>query len=157
MNNTDRLNRYALQVEYIEDEGFVASFKELGSSATGHGDTRAEAIADLEAAVADLLEVTGDDLPAPFVAKSWASYSGRVTLRLPRTLHAQLDHLADADGVSLNYFMTDILRSGATALASGCMFGAVRNPSEINREMVASAEEMAIALSLAKNMTDHDS
>lgn len=123
MKNTDRLNRYSLVVEYIENEGFVASYKELGSSATGYGDTRADAIEDLEAAVADLLEVTDEEFPEPQRVAPWSTYSGRVTLRISRSLHGQLNELADEQRVSLNSLMSDILRSGATALRAGLHFG----------------------------------
>jgi predicted HicB family RNase H-like nuclease len=41
------------------------------------------------------------------------SHSGRVTLRMPRWLHARLDFLAQADGTSLNQYMIALLARGA--------------------------------------------
>lgn len=53
----------------------------------------------------------GDRIPAPDV--SAGSYSGNIRLRLPRSLHARLDALAGAEGVSLNQLMVSILAEGA--------------------------------------------
>ena len=39
------------------------------------------------------------------------SYSGRLLLRMPRTLHEELARAADRDGVSLNQFITGVLAS----------------------------------------------
>lgn len=55
----------------------------------------------------------GDRLPPPDA--SAASYSGNLRLRLPRSLHARLDSLAAAEGVSLNQLMVSILAEGAGA------------------------------------------
>ena len=37
------------------------------------------------------------------------TYSGRLLLRMPRTLHEELAKAADRDGVSLNQFITGVL------------------------------------------------
>ena len=50
----------------------------------------------------------GRDIPQP---KSAGSHSGRLLLRMPRTLHAELTRVADREGVSLNQFITDSLAS----------------------------------------------
>ena len=39
------------------------------------------------------------------------SYSGRLLLRMPRSLHEELARAADRDGVSLNQFITGVLAS----------------------------------------------
>jgi HicB family len=39
------------------------------------------------------------------------TYSGRLLLRMPRTLHEELARAADRDGVSLNQFITGVLAS----------------------------------------------
>jgi hypothetical protein len=39
------------------------------------------------------------------------SYSGRLLLRMPRTLHEQLAKASERDGVSLNQFITGVLAS----------------------------------------------
>jgi hypothetical protein len=54
------------------------------------------------------------------------SYSGRLLLRMPRTLHEELAKASDRDGVSLNQFITGVLASavdwrheGETKAAAG--------------------------------------
>jgi hypothetical protein len=39
------------------------------------------------------------------------SYSGRLLLRMPRTLHEELAKASDRDGISLNQFITGVLAS----------------------------------------------
>jgi len=56
----------------------------------------------------------------------WGRYSGRVTLRVPKALHAQLDRLADEQGVSLNQLMSSALQSAASAMLAGLEFGPTR-------------------------------
>jgi antitoxin HicB len=51
----------------------------------------------------------GRDVPEP---KSGESHSGRLLLRMPRTLHGELTRVAEREGTSLNQFITDAL-SGA--------------------------------------------
>ena len=50
----------------------------------------------------------GRDIPEPRTA---ASHSGRLLLRMPRTLHAALTQAAERENVSLNQFITDSLAS----------------------------------------------
>jgi len=62
----------------------------------------------------DTIEVTtevfaaqGKAMPAPMVPAD--EYSGRVTLRLAKSLHRSLTQAADKEGVSLNQHLTNIL------------------------------------------------
>jgi hypothetical protein len=48
----------------------------------------------------------GREVPEP---KSATSHSGRLLLRMPRTLHAELTRASEREGVSLNQFITDVL------------------------------------------------
>src|SRR6187401_1078730 len=48
----------------------------------------------------------GKDVPEP---KSAQSHSGRLLLRMPQTLHAELARAAERERVSLNQFITDAL------------------------------------------------
>jgi hypothetical protein len=52
--------------------------------------------------------------------KSATSHSGRLLLRMPRTLHADLTRASEREGVSLNQFITDVL---ASAVAWRAAFG----------------------------------
>jgi hypothetical protein len=50
----------------------------------------------------------GRDIPEP---RSTSSHSGRLLLRMPRTLHGELTRAAERESVSLNQFITDTLAS----------------------------------------------
>jgi predicted RNase H-like HicB family nuclease len=84
------------------------------------GDTPAEAYANLEDAAKSWLEATlgaGDTVPRPFTT---GGYSGRVALRLPRSLHKQASQLAELEGTSLNQFIVAAVaeKVGATTAAN---------------------------------------
>ena len=95
-----------------EDKGkpWTASVEEL-PGCTSHGKTSDEALDGIEAAMAKWIAVAleeGRDIPEP---KSATSHSGRLLLRMPRTLHADLTRASEREGVSLNQFITDVLAS----------------------------------------------
>jgi hypothetical protein len=48
---------------------------------------------------------------APKQRQRSGSYSGRLLLRMPRSLHEELARASDRDGVSLNQFITGVLAS----------------------------------------------
>jgi hypothetical protein len=66
-------------------------------------------VAEAVAAWVEAAEREGKEVPDP---KSAPSYSGRLLLRMPQTLHAELARVAERERVSLNQFITDVL-SGA--------------------------------------------
>lgn len=123
------LDAYTVKITELGPEdggGYKATYVELGLSATGYGDTRAEAMAALEESalvLAESMAENGEDLPAPAAQTDWQEYGGRVTLRIPKALHAVLDRQAGDQDVSLNSLMASMLQSGATALAAGVPFG----------------------------------
>ena len=49
--------------------------------------------------------------PAPKQRQKAGTYSGRLLLRMPRTLHEELAKASELDGVSLNQFITGVLAS----------------------------------------------
>src|SRR3954464_12789955 len=49
--------------------------------------------------------------PAPKQRQKAGTYSGRLLLRMPRSLHEELARASDLDGVSLNQFITGVLAS----------------------------------------------
>jgi antitoxin HicB len=94
-----------------EDGGkWVAAAEEL-PDCTSRGDTAEEAIAGLKMAMAEWIATAlkeGRDIPEP---RSVATHSGRLLLRMPRSLHAALTQAAERESVSLNQFITDSLAS----------------------------------------------
>ncbi len=89
---------------------WIASAEEL-PDCTSRADTAEEAIGGLKDAMAVWVSAAlkeGRDIPEP---RSEATHSGRLLLRMPRTLHAALTKAAERENVSLNQFITDSLAS----------------------------------------------
>lgn len=103
---------YNITVRKGEFEGercFEARVKELPDLAE-YGDTFEEAYA----LAVDAIEITakffaekGKSIPVPQEVVD--DYSGRVTLRLPKTLHRALAEAADNEGISLNQHLVNTL------------------------------------------------
>jgi antitoxin HicB len=87
---------------------WTASVEEL-PGCTSRGRTPEEALNGARTAMTSWLELAleeGREIPEP---KSATSHSGRLLLRMPRTLHAELTRASEREGVSLNQFITDVL------------------------------------------------
>jgi antitoxin HicB len=87
---------------------WVATIDAL-AGCTGRGDTPQEALDAVSAAAKvwrESAEREGREVPEP---KSVQSHSGRLLLRMPQTLHAELSRVAERESVSLNQFITDVL------------------------------------------------
>lgn len=99
-----------------EGGGYAACIPLLGRwSAVGDGETAAEAIANLQAQLPGLIQQWLQDavtIPEPPGASE--TLSGTLSLRLPRTLHAEVAQVAAEEGVSINQFIL-----AATAKAVG--------------------------------------
>lgn len=119
-------NRYTITVrkgDFDDEICFEATVRELPDVAE-YADTYEQAY---ELAV-DTIETThealadqGRRMPAPYVPAD--SFSGRVTLRIPRSLHRTLHSAADAEGVSLNQQIVNVL-----SYWSGYAAGVVQPP-----------------------------
>ena len=92
----------------------------------GHCETRESLGATPEEAVADLEDVReewfsfalakGIRIPDPDDAFSQrTSYNGRVTLRMPRSLHQQVAQKAALEGVSLNSYLNSAIERAVVA------------------------------------------
>jgi antitoxin HicB len=91
----------------VADEWLASVDALAGCSATAA--TPEEALEGVSKAVAEWLEAAereGRDIPDQ---KSLQSHSGRLLLRMPQTLHAELSRMAEKERVSLNQFITDVL------------------------------------------------
>jgi predicted RNase H-like HicB family nuclease len=94
-----------------DEAEWVATIDALpGCNARGSSpDEALERVAVAVAAWVETAEREGKEVPEP---KSVQSHSGRLLLRMPQTLHAELARAAERERVSLNQFITDAL-SGA--------------------------------------------
>jgi antitoxin HicB len=110
--------RYPAQVFYSdEDEGFIAVATDLpGCSA--FGDTQEEAVTELRSAIAAwqiAASKAGNPIPEPSKPQLDDLPSGKILLRLPRSLHAQLIEKAKQDNVSLNQHLVMVLTASTAA------------------------------------------
>jgi predicted RNase H-like HicB family nuclease len=107
----DLLKRpYARLLTPAEDGTYTAEILEF-SGCYAEGDTAEEAIANLESAAASWIEAAleqGQEIPSPIAAHG---YSGKIHLRLAKSIHKQAARFAERDETSLNQFF-------ATAIAA---------------------------------------
>lgn len=93
------------------DDGFLIEVPDLPGCATA-GETMEEAVVLLLDAmllwIGTALE-DGRTVPGPSAA---AEYSGKVLVRMPKTLHERLIERADAEGVSANQLAVSLLAQG---------------------------------------------
>jgi len=90
------------------DGGFVGEIKEFPGCLT-QGETAKETLENLEEAMELWLEAAlnqGLSIPEP---ESMRVYSGKLLLRLPKSLHQKLADAAEVDGVSINQWIVGAL------------------------------------------------
>ncbi len=91
--------------------GYVAQIKDLPGCLT-QGETLDEAIANINEARELWIETAyeaGDEIPLP---SSDDTYSGKLLLRMPKSLHRRLAEAADRENVSLNQYIVSVLSRG---------------------------------------------
>ncbi|MFW6174339.1 MAG: type II toxin-antitoxin system HicA family toxin [Chloroflexota bacterium] len=102
---------YPFNVYADPEGGYVAEFPDLPGCVT-QADTLQELIEMAEDARVGWIETVyedGQDIPEPSYPEE---YSGKLNLRLPRSLHRQLAESAERDGVSLNQHIVHLLSRG---------------------------------------------
>lgn len=105
---------YYLSLEYPvtvypdADGGYVAEIKDLPGCLT-QGETLEETMTNINEARELWLETVyenGDKIPLPSTDDN---YSGKLLLRMPKSLHRRLAEAADKEGVSLNQYIVFLL------------------------------------------------
>ncbi|MGQ9533547.1 MAG: type II toxin-antitoxin system HicB family antitoxin [Desulfotomaculales bacterium] len=95
---------YTVVVHTAEEGGFVAEVAELPGCLT-QGETLEELWAMVQDAKRAWIEAAIEEgIPVPEPVSE--EYSGRLVLRMPRSLHRALAERARSEGVSLNQFIT---------------------------------------------------
>lgn len=123
-------------VEIVPDEGgFLASIPDLPGCMSS-GETAESALQGLQQAKELWFEgrlESGEPIPEP---SDEGEYSGKFVLRLPRSLHRELDLAARRDGISLNQYILRLLAERhQLSQVQGMIRTLVREPSEHRRVM----------------------
>ncbi len=109
---------YARTLTPAEEGGYTASVLEF-EGCFAEGDTADEAIGELEGAMRDWLAAAirqGQPIPSPFATRE---FSGRMLVRMPRSLHERAARRAVVEGVSLNYLLVTAVASFLGAEVKG--------------------------------------
>lgn len=94
---------YTIILKKYPDGGYFAEVKELPGCMT-EADSKDEVLSMIDDAMRGWLEIAiqdGGDIPEP----ADESYSGKILLRTPRSLHKALLDRAKTEGVSLNQYL----------------------------------------------------
>lgn len=113
-----KLEDYSIKLSRLSEEdggGWLAEVPELEGCKTD-GETPEEALINIQDAIEDWLEVAKENnkpIPSPELYKH-QDYSGKFTLRVPRSLHRFLSMQAEAEGISLNQLILTLLTINST-------------------------------------------
>jgi predicted HicB family RNase H-like nuclease len=106
---------YRISVARRDDDSphpWLASVEEL-AGCEARGETAEEAVSRIPEALAEWVagaHAVGREIPEPREARQ---YSGKLLVRMPQSLHAELARSAERDQVSLNAFITGVLAAAA--------------------------------------------
>lgn len=109
--------KYSMIARYFaDDDGFIAVTEEF-PGVSAFGETREEAIRELEVALSLVIEEykeSGWPLPEPAVMQGAtpAAPSGEFRARVPRSVHSELTRRARSEGVSLNTLLNTYIARG---------------------------------------------
>jgi antitoxin HicB len=95
----------------LDDGGYIVEFPDL-RYCVGTGDTIEEAINDAMFAKSEWIKASygaGITVPEP---TSREEFNGRVTLRIPKSLHRLVVETAKREGVSANQFLSHLISIG---------------------------------------------
>ena len=125
--------------------GYIAHIPEL--DCYGDGETVEAAITDVYAVAEDLIEIAmedGKEIPMPQYYRDMDEFSGKLSIRIPKTLHKQLSQRAKMEECSINQMIATYIAMGV-----GDAFGRIASLMEKQEEGNGNA---TLLLSLAKDM-----
>lgn len=104
--------QYPITLYSDPEGGYVAQIKDLPGCLT-QGETLEETMANMNEARELWIETAyfaDDNIPVP---SSDDSYSGKLLVRMPKSLHRRLSETAEREGVSLNQYIVYLLSAVA--------------------------------------------
>jgi antitoxin HicB len=116
MNNFTRDDLYGYKVNLYklseeQGDGWGAEVEEL-KGCFADGETPDEAVTNLKEVVEEwvgILKIDGTPLPQPVLLRENDAYSGKFTVRVPKSLHRLISERAEQEEVSLNQLINSIL------------------------------------------------
>lgn len=110
-NNIFDPEKYTISIKKILDDGeeiYIASVAELPDiqEYADSADFARDMALDSITTAYEMFKENGMAFPLPIDTTETDNVSGRVTLRLPKSLHAKCIKAAESDGVSLNTYLT---------------------------------------------------
>jgi antitoxin HicB len=114
----EQLLRRPWSRELVPDEGVIAARVPELPGCFAEGATPTEALSNLESALESWLAAAvelGNEIPPPRGEEEPESYSGRFSVRVPRSLHRRLALRAEAEGCSVNQLVVSILSASVDA------------------------------------------
>jgi len=132
-----------------EDGVFIASIPEL-EGCFADGDSVEEALANLEDVLRDWLTLAveeGSEIPAPR-RQTYEDFSGRFSVRVPKSLHRKLSERAEKEAASLNQLVSVLLAHAVEGVQarSSRRNGLVDVHEDIAADAVRSTRESIAAL-----------
>src|SRR3990167_6647483 len=107
--NTVNYKGYSARIEYSsEDDCFVGHIAGINDVVGFHGNTVSKLHTAFEEAVDDYLHTCKKAGKSP-----QKPYSGHIMLRVPPEIHARVAMMAEADGKSLNSWVTELLSTAS--------------------------------------------
>lgn len=95
----------------LDDGGYIVEFPDI-RYCVGTGDTPEEAIGDAMIAKEEWIKAAYENqisIPEPGGSED---YNGRITLRIPKSLHRKIIETAKKEGVSANQFLNYLISTG---------------------------------------------
>ncbi|HHZ01977.1 MAG TPA: type II toxin-antitoxin system HicB family antitoxin [Tissierellia bacterium] len=114
---------YKIEIMKLTDEdggGFLAIVPAL-PGCMSDGETQEEALANVKDAIKCWIETAeeiGREIPREELYRSEDEYSGKLSLRIPKSLHKRISDIANKEGCSINQLIMMYISMGV-----GCEFG----------------------------------
>lgn len=102
---------YPVTIHADPDGGFVAEIEELSGCMT-QGETLEEVFEAIEDARCGWIQVAYEDGQSIPLPRDVEEYSGKILVRIPKSLHRALARTAKWEGVSLNQYIASLLATG---------------------------------------------
>ena len=139
---------YRIEILKLSDEdggGFLATVPSL-PGCMSDGETQEEALINVRDAIKCWLETAeelGREIPLEDGYKSEDDYSGKLSLRIPKSLHKQVTDISSKEGCSINQLIMMYISMGV-----GCEFG----KKQVNITLNNSNNEMGIIDELQRTL-----